>query len=220
MTDIFAQNSVRKLTSEDFRLDSDNLITLKTDTCTIVLFYGNNAESNALAKIWSQVAQESVGASIAACNLSEERRIANAMTEIKGMGSHPFHWASMRGYPFILDYRGGYPVAFYNGDRSVQAILDWVMTLACQANYYERFDLSGGVQTESKLEMSATNQYPAADGSNPIRTQSSEYKTNKPIRVYTEAQTASQTASSPGSSGATAPAPGTQQGGARVVGPV
>jgi len=220
-TDVFAQNSVLKLTSNDFKLDTPERISLRKDECTIVLFYGNNNESNQLAKLWSQVAQETVGPTMAACNLVEEKKVATAMMEIKSMGSHPFHWASMRGYPFILDYRGGWPVAFYNGDRSVQAMLDWVMTLACQANYYERYDLSGGAQTDSKLEMSNSTQYPSADGSNPIRTQSSEYKTNKPVRQFVSAQStqspsSSTTPSSPPSSPPSSTAP---TGRARVVGP-
>lgn len=173
----------KRFTSSDFKLDTPDKISLKRTDCCIVLFHGNNQESVEISKVWTQVAQESVGPIIATCNLVEEKEVATAMVEIKGMGSHPFHWASMRGYPFILDYRGGWPVAFYNGDRSVQAILDWSITLACQANYYERFDLSAGVQTSSNLSSPTPAPYPSTDNTNPIRNQSTDYKTDKPIRT-------------------------------------
>ncbi len=183
ITQIFGTNSVKQLYSSDFRLNDPDKIGLKNDECIVILFYSSNAESIALANIWSQVGQEAAGPILAACDIVSEKAVALAMTSIKSMGNHPFHWASMRGYPFILSYRDGWPAAFYNGDRSVQAILNWVITLACQANYYERFDIYGGVQTTNTLEMPNPTPYPSPDGSNPIRNQSTEYRTAAPLRA-------------------------------------
>jgi hypothetical protein len=109
---------------------------------------------------------------------------AKALATIKSSGNHPLHWAGIRGYPFILTYRGGYPAAFYNGDRSVSAILDWCMTLACEANYYERYNLAGGVQAEAAFQMSPVARYPGRGNENPVRTESSQYSTSSPIRGY------------------------------------
>jgi hypothetical protein len=180
--DVFSQESIRKWSSSDFKLDTDEKISLKSKDCSIILFYGENEESKQLMRIFSLVSQQAAGPMFGACNLLREKEVSLAFTNIKAMGSHPFHWASMRGYPFILTYRDGWPVAFYNGDRSVTAILDWTMTLACQANYYERFQAAGGVGTTSKLEMQGTPAYPSADGKLPTRTESTQYKTTQPIR--------------------------------------
>lgn len=181
---LFAQDSVKRLSSSDFNLDTPEKITLKIPECTIVLFYGQNAESTSLARIWSLVAQQTAGPVLAATNIIADPKIAQAMTEIRGMGSHPYHWAAMKGYPFILTYRSGYPVAFYNGERSVQALTDWAMSLACQANYYERYDLSAGVRIDNtnEFKMPSPQQYPSNDNSNPVRTQSNQFTTATALR--------------------------------------
>jgi hypothetical protein len=179
---VFAQDSVKRLSSGDFSLDTPEKIRLNSSECTVILFYGENSESRALARIWSIVAQQSAGPIMAAINVMVDTKVAVAMTDIRSSGSHPLHWAAMKGYPFILSYRGNYPVAFYNGERSTQAILEWVMTLACEANYYERFDISAGVRVneEDNLRMPATTPYPSA--TNPLRTQSSQFTSAAPMR--------------------------------------
>lgn len=179
---LFSQNSVKQLSASDFTLTSDDKLSTVYDNCMIVLFYGENAESKSLIRIFSIVAQQVAGPVMSACNLMSEKKVAEAFMNVKSQGSHPLHWASMRGYPFILAYRGGYPVAFFNGDRSVQAIIDWSMTLACEANYYERYNLASSIQAEATYQMTPNSRYPS--DADPLRTESSQYSTDKPIRGY------------------------------------
>ena len=180
----FAQDRVKMLTTSDFALETKDKIALKWDNCLIVLFYGENAESKAYVQIWTIVAQQAAGPVMAACNLIAETQVARAFAELAGMGSHPLQWAAMKGYPFILVYRGGWPTAFYNGERSVQSLVDWSMTLACQANYYERDNYAGGVQVEAAFQMGPIKRYPDEAGKNPIRKYSDQYSTVKPVRGY------------------------------------
>jgi hypothetical protein len=209
---VFAQNSVKTVSSSDFNLDTPDKITMKSKDCMVVLFYGENTESKSLSRIWSLVAQQTAGPIVTAVNVMADPKIATAMTDIRGMGSHAYHWAAMKGYPFILSYRGGIPVAFYNGERSVQAILDWVMTLACQANYYEREDISAGVKVDSNdLSMPSAQPYPSAG--NPVRVQSTQFTSAAPLRGSGAAPattTAAAAATTPPAAAApitTAPAP-------------
>ena len=111
----FSSETVKRMTVDDFNLSSKDLITIKYDTCTLILFHVENEESIQLATIWADVARGIAGPIFAAVNMLTERKIAEAFTALKSDGNHPLHWASLRQYPFILVYRSGNPVAFYNG---------------------------------------------------------------------------------------------------------
>lgn len=181
----FAGDTVKRLTGSDFTLDSKELIGLKYDDCILVLFYGENTESAQLVRIWAIVAQQTAGPVFAALNLLNERRVAAAFTRVAGDGTHPFHWAALRSIPFILVYRKGWPVAFYNGSREVQAISDFSLTLACRANYYEPIQLAGSMQAEGRLEMSPYDVYQNVQGAPPkVRTDSTQYVAENPIRGF------------------------------------
>lgn len=179
---LFAQESVKRIGYDDFNHDT---YALNIKECSLILFYGRNTESIALVKIFAIVAQQVVGPIFGACNLFVERKVAEFFTKLRSDGSHPLHWSGIRGYPFILVYRSGWPVAFYNGDRSVQAISDFSLTLACQANYLEPIQEAGGIQVEANYEMGPDRPYQNLP-SEPerIRTVSSQYINSQPIRGY------------------------------------
>ena len=175
----FSQRSVLQLSADYFALDSSVPIGLKYKNCMIVLFYAENAESRNLAQIIAITANESVGTLFAACNLAHETQIANAFRKLRESGSNPLRWASLRTVPFILTYRDGWPVAFYNGERAVQAILDWSLTLACNADYFEPKNEYAGQQATDNYEITGIKPYdPSA------YTESLQFKGNENLRGY------------------------------------
>lgn len=181
----FASETVKRLGADDFDLTSRESISLKYDDCVLVLFHVENTESYQLANIWALAAQQVAGPIFAAINLLSERKVAEAFTRVKSDGSHPLHWAALRQYPFIMVYRKRWPVAIYNGPREVQSIIDYALTLACQAGYYEIIQLGGGMQAENRVEMAPYNTYTDVPGQPPsIRTESLQYAVNQPIRGF------------------------------------
>ncbi len=182
---LFSIDTIKRMGANDFVLDSNYKIGLKWSDCIILLFYSENQESHDLAYIFAVVSQQVVGPVMAACNLYAERDVAKAFTEIAGMGTHMFHWAGMQEIPFIMVYRNGIPVGIYNGDPSVTALTDWVMTLACKANYYDTKRLTASVQVEGAFQLgSVPEDYTEKSATNKIRHKSIEYHTDKPIRGY------------------------------------
>ena len=151
-TTLFAQNAVYPLTSDDFNINSSAPITMKWDDCMLVLFYGNNQESIDLAKIWQLVASSTAGPLFGACNIIVHRSVAEAFTKIKAHNS-PLRSFALKGFPTIITYQGGWPVGVYNGERAVQPIVDYAMTLACNADYLEPQQLFKGVQVDNDYEM-------------------------------------------------------------------
>lgn len=181
----FSSETIKRLTGADFNLASKEMITLKYDDCILVLFHVENTESYQMADIWALVAQQVAGPVFGAVNMLSERNVAEAFTRLKSDGSNPLHWASLRQYPFILVYRKGWPVAVYNGPREVQALIDYALTLACEAGYYEILQVGGSMQAEARTEMGPYDVYTNLPGSPPrIRTESAQYNAEEPIRGF------------------------------------
>lgn len=181
----FSSDTIKRLTVEDFNIDGKDAITLKHNDCMLILFYVENTESYQLANIWALAAQQIAGPVFAAINMLSERKVATALTKLKGDGSNPLHWASIRQLPFIMVYRNGWPVAFYNGAREVQAIIDYALTLACQAGYYEIEQNGGSMQAEARIEMGPHDVYRNTETEpNKIRDNSLQYNSQSPIRGF------------------------------------
>lgn len=181
----FSSETVKRLTAGDFDLDSKEMIALKYDDCIIVLFHVENTESYQLADIWSLAAQQVAGPIFAAINMLSERKVAEAFTRLKSDGSHPLHWAALRQYPFIMVYRKRWPVAVYNGPREVQALIDYALTLACEAGYYEILQTGGSMQGETRVEMGPYDVYTNIPGQPPrVRRESLQYSAEEPIRGF------------------------------------
>ena len=108
-TEQYGQNAVKTLTVDDFIVD-DYGIRLKIKTCTLVLFHGNNEESNNVMKIWALAAAESGLTNLASFNLMTGKTILENFRKLNEEET-PLYWARLRGIPFILVYRNTWPVA-------------------------------------------------------------------------------------------------------------
>lgn len=181
----FSSENIKRLGTDDFNIDSKEFITLKYDDCILILFYVENTESYQLANIWALVAAQVAGPIFAAINMLTEKRVAEAFTRLKSDGSNPLHWAALRQYPSIMVYRQRWPVAIYNGPREVQALIDYSLTLACEAGYYEILQTGGSMQGEARIEMGPYQLYTNVPGQKPIvRKESTQYTADEPIRGF------------------------------------
>ena len=192
---LFAQDSVKQLRQSDFvDLDSDTKINIKYRDCMLVLFYGDNVESINLATVWSVAARTTVGPIFAAVNLMIEPKIAQAFTSLN-MQNGSLHWAALKTIPYILVYQNGWPIAFYNGERSVQSIIDYALTLACKAEYHEPFNLFGGMTITSADNLLIRGDTQYGIPANPARKDSVSYRANENVRGYDPADTPKQAGS-------------------------
>lgn len=162
---LFAQESVRQLQEKDFALDTREPIRLLFEDCILVLFYVENTESKNLAKIWATAASQVAGPNFAACNLITARRVAEAFNSLSGDTNHPLSWAALRQLPFIIVYRKGWPQAFYNGERVVGALIDYSLTLACNADYTEKVQRFASMEVQNNLFMTGRNHFEARNDS-------------------------------------------------------
>ncbi len=181
----FSAANIRRLSSDAFTTEDKLLIALKYEDCILVLFHVENRESHNLMRIWASAAQQAAGPIFASCNVLLEERIAQAFAKVRMNGSHPFNPYSLRQWPVIIAYRKGYPVAVYNGERATQPIIDWALTMACRADYFEPVQLFGSVQPEDRIEMTSPRIYMDLPGQKPVvRKSSVDFKTTSGIREY------------------------------------
>ncbi len=178
---LFSQESVKMLHEIDFNIESDTRINIKHTECMLVLFYADNIESKKLAEIWLDAAKQAVGPIFAACNLAVDRKVAQAFNSLN-MANGALHWAALKTVPFVLIYQNGWPIAFYNGERAVQPIIDYSLTLACKVDYHEPENLYGGMKIENNLKMEGIVQYGIPK--NPFRKDSLQYTSDGNIRGY------------------------------------
>ena len=174
--ELFGRDAVKNLNSDDFLLETTTPIQLKWTDCIVILFYGDNNESKTLAQIWATAAKSVIGTIFAAANLKTNQKIAQAFVKI-GESPTPYRNFKLQGYPFILAYQRGFPVGFYNGERDVQAIVDWSLTLACKPDYYESRQLAASAHVDISFEMGGTNEYKR-------RIDSLQYTAGNPVRRY------------------------------------
>lgn len=179
---IFSQNKIRMLYDGDFVLDTFEKVALRWKDCIVCLFYDEGVESKDWAKIFAISAQRIHGPQMAACNIELSQGVARAFTEIASNGGHPYHWAGLKGYPFILVYRAGVPVGVYSGDSAVEPFVDYCVSLACRYDYFEREILRSGVQVEKNYQMGPSGFYPREDTK--LRTKSYEYTNGTSLRDY------------------------------------
>lgn len=165
---LFAQDAVKQLTSADFTVNKQSRIKLVYEDCYLILFYGNNQESDDLLQVWQSAAAQVAGPIFASVNLFTEKAVATAFTQIRSESDNPLNWAGLRGIPFILVYRQGWPVGFYNGPRETETIIDYSLELACSASYKETIQNASGSQPDQNIGIEPTFD-------NPLYTQSTNY---------------------------------------------
>lgn len=149
-SDVFFEQKVRNFRSTDFALDSKTPIALRYKDCILMLFYNDmNREDRDTAAIWQEAARLSSVAIFAAVNLRTETAVGDAINQVKMDPNNPVYDFAPQGIPAIVVYRNQFPQAFYNGPREVQSIVDYALSLACDANYRERDQRRFGADTNS-----------------------------------------------------------------------
>ena len=183
---LFSGGPVRRLTTADFDVQDRSLITIRETDCILVLFYIENQESIDLARLWLVAASQVAGPIFGGINLQVETPVATAFARLRSTGGHGLHWAGLRQLPFILVYRNGWPVAFYDGPRDAATIADYALTLACQANYYEPIQVGAGVALSQNISIPNYTIY--QPGANELPQDSYQFTSGQSLRGYGQIQ--------------------------------
>lgn len=130
--------AVKRLTDDDFALDTRDKICLYSDACSMVLFYTESPESKRLLNVFKVVAESVPSISFGACNMILEKRVAEAFMSLHMKPDHPFSWCSERAFPFIIIYRNGFPVNFYDGPAEPQIMTNFCLNVACKPEFHCR----------------------------------------------------------------------------------
>lgn len=156
--DLFATYRVKELDSEDFYTHSFLRIALKATGCSAILFYmPRNATSRAMKNIWNRLSEDLAGVNFYSVNVSRRPKVMEAFQKVTADEEHPLHLYQLRGFPTILTYRESaeegvsIPQAFYNGELSYDALLNYFITLACLSGHREFPALKEGVIVDDEI---------------------------------------------------------------------
>lgn len=162
--------AVKAFTTDDFDLQGSVPVALKREKgCTLILFYTSNTESINLSKIFALVAEASPSVVYGAVDADRNKSVIIAFNQLKLAENGPLHKFALATLPFILAYQNGFPVAAYNGNRTVQDLSNYTLTLACSSRVSEGH-LGEGIQVDDNLGMSGYKVAPQAEGGSPIKT--------------------------------------------------
>jgi hypothetical protein len=153
-------NSIKRLREQDFALETRDKICIYDDACNIVLFYTESPESKKILNVFKTVAETVAGPSFAACNVLLEKRVAEALMEVANVKDHPFNWMTTRPYPYIVVYRRGYPVNFYDGPADTDILTNFSINVANLQEFHIRnYVLTQNVKNEMWTEYRMKNPY-------------------------------------------------------------
>ena len=159
--DLFATYRVKELDSEDFYTSAFLRIALRASGCSAILFYmPRNPTSRAMRNIWNRLSEDLAGVNFFAVNASRRPKLMEAFQKVAADEEHPLHLYQIRGYPTILTYRESaeqgisIPQAFYNGELSYDALLNYFITLACLSGHRDFPALKEGVIVDDEIIVS------------------------------------------------------------------
>lgn len=131
-------SKVKELQPNDYYLGSRTPTALKSTSVTIIFFYlPSDKTSQELRDIIAVLAASVAGIDYVAVNGAEEKEILKAYVETGNDVDHPLFPFAVTGFPTIMVYRKGWPQAYYNGDRTYDALLAYSLELAAKPGYYE-----------------------------------------------------------------------------------
>jgi len=133
MEKFFPNSDLVILTDNDFNLDFENDITLKSKSCCIILFYTDNKEdkeSQILLQLWKLCLDNLPNHILAVCNLTIESIVPSVSTSLRISNAFKI---LKKNAPFIIVYRNGQPKGFYIGTRSLSAILSFILSQTCSS---------------------------------------------------------------------------------------
>lgn len=110
-------------------------IHLKLDDSMVILFYSNNQLSKSYLNAFLRLQQDVPTVTYGVVNCLTEKNVAEAFKNLNNDIDHPFHWARLRSYPFILVYRKGWPQAFYKGKPFYNELKDFCMNKVAGRDY-------------------------------------------------------------------------------------
>lgn len=127
--------NIKKLRETDFALETKDRICIFNERCTIILFYNESPESKNFLNLFNILADTVNGPVFGTCNVVLEKKVVDAFRELHLMEDHPFSWISNKNPPFVVIYRRGYPVNFYDGPADMEILTKFALNVACNPKY-------------------------------------------------------------------------------------
>ena len=133
-----------------FNFDHDILSLNEKLTC-LILFHINNRESYDCVNVFYSVAESATGSKVGTCNILSNPLVNNFLGNLSNNPNNPMYWLVLKQIPFIVLFKGGWPVSFYNGVRSTGSILDYIHESLANSIHFEKTTTSKSVISDVQI---------------------------------------------------------------------
>lgn len=147
------------ISDKSFSFKND-MLSLKDTMSSMILFHINNRESHDCINVFYSVAESVSGVVVGTCNLHNNNKLEKFLGSLSLSPSHPLSWLVIKQVPFILLFKGGWPVSYYNGVRSTGAILDYLHYFLMGKTKDEREPAGISVLPDVQVGMNNTKEIP------------------------------------------------------------
>jgi hypothetical protein len=124
-----SSNKIKVLQESNFSINDEEKICLMDKAINIILFYIESPESYNILKVMNDVSLRRPGPFYSVCNLQQCRLLAELFTEVRNNRIHPLNKFASRNPPFILIYKGGFPINFYDGPADAEIFEKFVFSI-------------------------------------------------------------------------------------------
>lgn len=162
MSNFFPEQKVKVLKSEDFKLDTDDKITIKEKFLTVVLFLDTSGASERLKNTWTNLSKSVAGIKYAACNLIEESDVALAFSSLASDSSSPYKKFANHIPPFIILYREGRPQKLYAGTSNEHDLKIWCLQQVANLTKLSEIEDSDDIKSLSEYNSENEDDLPKA----------------------------------------------------------
>jgi hypothetical protein len=131
-----SSNKIRILQESNFSITDEEKICLMDKSITIVLFYIESPDSYNILKVMNEISVKRPGPFYAVCNLQQCRVLAELFLEVKNNRIHPLNRFASRSPPFILIYKGGFPINFYDGPADVEIFEKFIFSILNNSDFH------------------------------------------------------------------------------------
>lgn len=128
------ETTLISLSSLDFNLSSPSRITTTNTSCLILLFYNliDNPLSAVAVDVFGKVSRSVAGPVFGFVDLRANPDIGIALNKLASDTDNPFNKFAYHKVPFIINYRGGWPIEIYNGSISDEEQLrNFALNVSC-----------------------------------------------------------------------------------------
>ncbi len=142
--------NIEIITDSSFIFEN-NMISFKDKSFSIILFHSNNIESRNYINTLCLASESLAGFKFYCANINLCKIFRDELGKLDGKPDHPLYWIRSGVIPYILIFKGGWPISFFNGDRTANVISTFIQSISNNNMRLEKYSRNPIIQPEINI---------------------------------------------------------------------